>query len=293
MPPAVRERSVFDFDVRDDCVSFPFHRDGRPLEGGAWPLCFLSLRPAGSMRFRLDEPNPNRDAFFSGLRSRLMPASPPGADGFRLVPLELLHSRAVYAVGLSGDGNPRALASSGAGGPALPLRTGDGVITRERGLVPVVTVADCVPVYLLDPVRGCFGVVHSGWRGTGIAADALRLAADVYGSVPSDFCAVVGPHIHVCCYRVDRERAELFAERYGPDCVAGDSDGGFRLSLAAANVRLLLDSGVPPGNILHCTDCTCCDGRLGSFRRETAALPPEGRLGEFTPMAAFAAFPSA
>ena len=65
----------------------------------------------------------------------------------------------------------------------------------------------------------------------------------------------------------------------------------YRLSLAAANISLLLDAGVPAGNILHCRDCTSCDLRFGSFRRQTAAFPDsiplEERIRKFTAMAAF------
>ena len=33
-----------------------------------------------------------------------------------------------------------------------------------------------MPLYLYDPVTGVFGIVHSGWKGTGIVVDAIELA---------------------------------------------------------------------------------------------------------------------
>ena len=42
----------------------------------------------------------------------------------------------------------------------------DGVITNEKNLMLLTVEADCVPVYILDPVKKAIGMVHSGWRGT-------------------------------------------------------------------------------------------------------------------------------
>lgn len=278
---SVPEDGGFEVSTFQNVVSVPFFCGGVPLERAGVPVCHLTLASAGSMRFRWNEVNSVRERFFSRLC---------GDSSRVVVPLELMHSKAVYAAALSPENEPMFVAGTGCAG-LVPLRTGDGVVTRERRLVPVVTVADCVPVYLYDPEEGCFGVVHSGWKGTGIAANAVSLACSTYRSLPENFCVVIGPHIHGCCYVVDEERARLFASRYGSDCILRDAAGDFHLSLSVANINLLVDCGVRPENILHCTDCTCCDDRLGSFRRQTACLsqdiPMEKRLRQFTAMAAF------
>lgn len=255
--------------VRSDTyVLFPFIRHGEALAGGSHPCCGITLKKAGSMRFRWNEENPVRGRFFSQL----------GAAE-RIVPLELIHSRIVYAA---------AEQNSTEG------MQGDGIISVNRALVLSVTVADCVPVYLYDPVSSCFAMLHSGWKGTGIVQDALAAAEHSFGSRATDFCAVIGPHIQQCCYTVDGARASFFSERFSPDCVSYDEEGGAHLSLAAANTALLTASGVPADNIVHVCDCTCCDGRFGSFRREAAHLPDSLPLAEktrrFTAMAAFCGF---
>ena len=42
----------------------------------------------------------------------------------------------------------------------------DGLITNEPGVALTTFYADCVPIFLVDPVKKAIGLSHSGWRGT-------------------------------------------------------------------------------------------------------------------------------
>ena len=42
----------------------------------------------------------------------------------------------------------------------------DGMITNVPGIVLATFYADCVPIYLADPVSRSIGLLHSGWKGT-------------------------------------------------------------------------------------------------------------------------------
>ena len=42
---------------------------------------------------------------------------------------------------------------------------GDGLMSREPGLLLTIRIADCLPVLLVDPRRRAVAVVHAGWRG--------------------------------------------------------------------------------------------------------------------------------
>ncbi len=236
------------------------------------PLACLTLLKAKSMRFRWNEDNTNRNHFFSTILSSTKD----------LLPLELIHSQTVVAVNEKGE--------------TQGLQA-DGVITCNPNLVPVITVADCMPLYLWDDKTGCFGVLHSGWKGTGIITQALQLAEQTYNAKASDFKVVIGPHIHDCCYSVDEQRAQYFIENFTKGCIRKKSENSYQLSLKNANMYLLECAGVKKENI-HVVDmCTCCttgeDGAyvFGSFRRETATLKENTPLKEmqkhFTPMAAF------
>ena len=272
----------------------PFYKNGSPFDGEALqgqkirPVWGMTLKAAGPMRFRWNETNPNRDSFLSELCQRY------GAEkgGKRIVPLELIHSKIVYDVQEAGD---------------TFNKQGDGIVTQNKSLIPVVTVADCVPIYFYDAGTGAFGAAHSGWKGTGIAAQVVELMKKNYGSDPRDILCAIGPHIHDCCYLVDAERAKYFADNFGSDCVQKASPdnkasqdqnargGLYRLSLLRANLNVLASAGVLEENIVAAKNCTACDERFGSFRREAAALdvPAQEKSRLFTTQAAFVIMESA
>ncbi|MCQ2593393.1 MAG: polyphenol oxidase family protein [Treponema sp.] len=265
-------------ETQQDWIFFPFYKHGSVLENA--PACGMTLWAAGSMRFRWNETNDNRNIKLESLAESL------GKSKLDITPVELIHSKIVYDVHSSND---------------TFQKNGDGIITKNMQLMPVVTVADCVPIYLYDSISQVFGIVHSGWKGTGIVSEAITLAEKKYGAKPEDFSVIIGPHIKKCCYIVNQERAEYFTENFGSDCITPLKDGEncycggkglpivwnngggklYRLSLEQANLNVLQKLGVRPENILLCEDCTCCNEVFGSNRRETAY----GK--EFTVQAAF------
>lgn len=152
------------------------------------------------------------------------------------------------------------------GAQSLAALEADGMVTSRPDAVLTVTVADCLPIFLADRRTGAFGLVHSGWRGTGIVREAIRVMTESFGTRAGDILAVIGPGIGPCCYTVGQERHDGFRGQFGEAAVSRGPGGDFRLDLKTANVQLLEAAGVC--SILVTTDCTCCSPGLGSFRRE-------------------------
>lgn len=232
----------------DTFITGRFYFEGKPLDNA--PVWGMSMRSAGSMRFRWNETNPVRDAFLRNVA---------GSD-HDIVPVELIHSKIVYTVFHKED--------------TLGC-TGDGIITANRKLIPVVTAADCMPIFIYDVRTGVFGALHSGWKGTGIVETALLQSKKDFCSNIRDFCVVMAPHIHDCCYVIDKDRANYFKETFTPSCVHPVSDcensDFYALSLAEANLSVLKKLGIPEENVYICKDCTCCNEKFGSFRRESVS----------------------
>jgi YfiH family protein len=82
----------------------------------------------------------------------------------------------------------------------------DGHFTAAPGVLLMVTVADCVPVYLAVPGR-VVGLLHAGWRGTagGIVERGVGQLARGAGVPPRDVVAHLGVGICGACYEVGSE----------------------------------------------------------------------------------------
>ena len=83
----------------------------------------------------------------------------------------------------------------------------DGHATTVPGVLLTVTVADCIPVYLVDPVRRAVALLHAGWRGTaaGILGAGVSGLVRHAGSRPADIVMHAGVGICGACYEVGSE----------------------------------------------------------------------------------------
>lgn len=83
----------------------------------------------------------------------------------------------------------------------------DGHATRRAGLLLAVTVADCIPIYLVDPVARAVALLHSGWRGSAgnMLASGLRVLREGAGSAVENVVMHCGVGICGTCYEVGNE----------------------------------------------------------------------------------------
>lgn len=85
----------------------------------------------------------------------------------------------------------------------------DGHATGASGLLLQVSVADCIPVYLLDPQARVLALLHAGWRGTAARILARGLEVMVaHGADPGRTVMHAGVGICGSCYEVGREVME-------------------------------------------------------------------------------------
>ena len=181
----------------------------------------------------------------------------------------------------------------------------DGLVTNVPGLVLSAFVADCVPVFLADPVHRAVGLVHSGWKGTAgrISREALRLMKENYGTDPEDVRAGIAPSICRACYEISRDVAEVFAAAFAgreaeiltsplqepgnrpvEEILAeGAPEDKFHLDLWEANRIILEEAGVRPDHISVTDVCTCCNPNLLFSHRATQGK--RGNLGAFLMLA--------
>ena len=165
-------------------------------------------------------------------------------------------------------------------------RNVDGLITDVPGITLVTFYADCVPLYLVDPVHHAIGLSHSGWRGTvrrmgQVTMDAMK---EAFGTRPEDVTACIGPSICRDCFEVGEEVAEAFADAFDPkyrDALyrANEKPGKYQLDLWKANEIIFQEAGVPKEQIHTTNICTMCNSdylfshrRVGEERGNLAAF---------------------
>jgi len=151
-----------------------------------------------------------------------------------------------------------------------PVTEADSLITDQPGLSLVKHFADCVPVFLLDPVHRAIGLIHAGWRGTaaGIAGSTVRAMMRRYQTRPEDLLAAIGPSIGPCCFEVGEDVAQALARRY-PSAVKRSPGCKPHVDLWRCNELDLLAAGVAGGGITIARLCSACLGdTFYSHRRD-------------------------
>ena len=144
---------------------------------------------------------------------------------------------------------------------------GDGLVTNVSHIALGVSVADCVPLWIFDPVRKAVGVFHAGREGTvaGMATAGVRAMGNCYGCHPADLLCVIGPSAGPCCYEVSDDMAGALRGR-------GFPVRGRNFDLWETNRRQLAEAGVVADHISVMGNCTLCGTGFHSFRRSGSAL---------------------
>lgn len=151
----------------------------------------------------------------------------------------------------------------------------DAVVTATPGVFAVVSVADCTPVLIYDPVRGVSAAIHAGWKGTvaRIVCKTLERMHSWYGTNPSDCVAWIGACIGPDAFEVDADVADHFPDtekRFDP------TKEKFYVDLKTANKHQLLAMGLPAQHIEVSSYCTIRNNDL--FFSHRAGKGQTGRM---------------
>ncbi len=146
------------------------------------------------------------------------------------------------------------------------LKTADGMVTNVPGVILSTRHADCLAIFMIDPVLKVVGLAHAGWRGTvaKIAKSLLDTFVNHYGSNPKNIVCALGPGIGQCCFEVDKSTFEEFKKMNLSnlhDCYIQRADK-FNIDTLKVNKQLLINSGIKAENIFECDICTCCNHDL-------------------------------
>lgn len=217
-------------------------------------VCAFSHRQHGNMSlFYGDTKNAlaNRERFLGSL----------DLDYRDLVCARQIHSAGVCRVTAQDKGRGAQLYESS-------LADTDALIIDTRNLPLAVFTADCLSVFLYDPVKPAIGLIHAGWRGSKehITLKTLQRMQEIFGTDPACLRAGFGPAIGACCYEVNQEVRPYFT-----DGLVKRNNRTY-LDLIAVNRKELLDAGVEPDSLIEDSVCTSChNDSFFSYRKEGKA----------------------
>ena len=142
----------------------------------------------------------------------------------------------------------------------------DALITNVPDLPLFVFSADCMVILLCDPVAGCVGAVHAGWRGTAqeIVRKTVERMAETFGARSERLQAAIGAGIDRCCFETDRDVPEAMERAMGREAAPFLHRRGEKwlVDLKGLNRRQLELAGVPSEQIAVSELCTACHPEL-------------------------------
>jgi YfiH family protein len=144
----------------------------------------------------------------------------------------------------------------------LVLSGVDGLTTKEKGVLLMIKVADCIPVFLYDPA--------SPGTANGIIAQGIVAMKTYFGTKPKTIQAGIGPGIGGCCYEVKEDVREAFLKQKLDNSVwKMGADKKIFLDLKKAIFLELIKCGLNKDNIEVASECTSCNPDLFfSHRRD-------------------------
>ena len=147
----------------------------------------------------------------------------------------------------------------------------DGIITDRNDVFLLVKHADCAPIFIFDPKKEVFGLLHSGWRGTRdkIVVEAINIMQSEFSSKTNNIKIVIGPCAHSCCYGF--EKKDIHSELLNQDewqQYINRQGKRYTLDFPGFIKNSAVKVGILDSNIEISPICTICDNRYYSWTRQ-------------------------
>lgn len=157
----------------------------------------------------------------------------------------------------------------------------DIILTDKPGLNLLMRFADCVPLFIYDPISKAVAIGHAGWQGTvkNVAGTMVRAMTSQFSSNPEDLLAAIGPAICMEHYQVGSEVIESVQAimKEESDSVIQHDNGMSFLDLKKANELQFRRSGVL--SVENSGICTFCNNENWFSHRKGQGIT--GRFGAF------------
>jgi len=151
----------------------------------------------------------------------------------------------------------------------------DAFITDIPGIPLIMCYADCVPIFILDPVKKAIALIHSGRKGTELELTLKTLfkMKKIFKTNPRFCLSAIFPSIGPCCYNIKEvnkiDDYWLNEVKYNGEPISLQNKSGRSLDLRKANYGQLIQGGVEGKNIFVNEICTADHPELFfSYRRD-------------------------
>ena len=155
----------------------------------------------------------------------------------------------------------------------------DAMVTDCDDVTLFMRFADCVPVFLFDPVKRAIGLAHAGWQGTvrNVARATVEALQAHYGTQPEHILAGIGPSIGPDHYEIGPDVIEKVEAAFPEEAssLLLSTDGTVKLDLWKANQRSLEQAGVDHVDVAGI--CTAC--HVEAWYSHRAENGQTGRFG--------------
>ncbi len=138
----------------------------------------------------------------------------------------------------------------------------DALITNIPEIPLLMCYADCVPIFILDPVKKAIALIHSGRRGTELELTLKTLSKmkKIFGTNPYSCLAAIFPSIGSCCYIIKEQNKIdnywLNKDKFRAELISKQNKNGWNLDLRKANYWQLIKGGVKEKYIFVNEICT-------------------------------------